>query len=99
MVRILPTQEKRVETGVTQFGDDWPGIFIRGDDAFHYAQCIKAMLGGGETEMDAIYRGYCRGIVGLLESSNVHAKVIEARSGETSGSTEGESAVGETDLP
>ncbi len=28
-----------------------------------------------------------------------YAKAIEARSGETSGSTEGESAVGETDLP
>lgn len=24
----------RVETGATQFGDDWPGLFIRGDDAF-----------------------------------------------------------------
>ena len=95
MVRILPTQEKRVETGVTQFGDDWPGIFIRGDDAFHYAQCIKAMLGGGETEMDAIYRGYCRGIVGLLESSNVHAKATSA-SGQDQNAA---SAVGETDLP
>lgn len=21
----------RVETGSTQFGDDWPGVFIRGD--------------------------------------------------------------------
>lgn len=25
--------EHRVETGAVQFGDDWPGLFIRGDDA------------------------------------------------------------------
>jgi hypothetical protein len=25
--------ESRVETGPVQFGDDWPGIFIRGDNA------------------------------------------------------------------
>jgi hypothetical protein len=23
----------RVETGAVQFGDDWPGLFIRGDNA------------------------------------------------------------------
>jgi hypothetical protein len=27
----------RVETGPLRFGDDWPGTFIRGDDAFNYA--------------------------------------------------------------
>ena len=34
-VRKLPAPESggRVETGPTQFGDDWPGIFIRGDNA------------------------------------------------------------------
>ena len=24
--------EERVETGAVQFGNDWPGLFIRGDD-------------------------------------------------------------------
>lgn len=27
---------ERIETGVVQFGDDWPGIFIRGDNAKMY---------------------------------------------------------------
>lgn len=27
----------RVETGPTQFNDDWPGLFIRGDHSFHFA--------------------------------------------------------------
>ena len=31
----------RVETGAVQFGDDWPGLFIRGDDAFDLAMQIK----------------------------------------------------------
>lgn len=40
----LPAQEKRVETGAVQFGDDWPGVFIRGDNAGHYAMVLKDML-------------------------------------------------------
>lgn len=31
-IRELPKQDKRVETGTVRFGDDWPGLFIRGDD-------------------------------------------------------------------
>lgn len=33
-IRKLPAVKERVETGVVQFGDDWPGIFIRGDNIF-----------------------------------------------------------------
>lgn len=28
-----PADGQRVETGAIQFGDDWPGVFIRGDNA------------------------------------------------------------------
>jgi hypothetical protein len=28
-----PTDLPRVETGAVQFGDDWPGLFVRGDNA------------------------------------------------------------------
>jgi hypothetical protein len=34
----------RVETGALQINDDWPGIFIRGDDAFHFAYHLEAIL-------------------------------------------------------
>jgi hypothetical protein len=27
----MPEGLNRVETGVLQFGDDWPGIYLRGD--------------------------------------------------------------------
>lgn len=35
---------KRVETGVVQFEDDWPGVFIRGDKAFYYASRLRSIL-------------------------------------------------------
>jgi hypothetical protein len=31
-VRTLRKEKERVETGALRFGDDWPGLFIRGDD-------------------------------------------------------------------
>jgi hypothetical protein len=34
----------RIETGPVQFGDDWPGIFIRGDNAIGYAMAIRRLL-------------------------------------------------------
>lgn len=40
-IRKLPPVEERVETGAVQFGDDWPGYFIRGDNAFHIVLCIR----------------------------------------------------------
>jgi hypothetical protein len=43
-IQMLPQQEQRVETGVVQFGDDWPGVFIRGDDAFAFALYLGNLL-------------------------------------------------------
>lgn len=34
----------RAETGPIQFGDDWPGVFIRGDNAFHFAMHLATIL-------------------------------------------------------
>lgn len=34
----------RAETGAVQFGDDWPGVFLRGDDALYYAHCLSNFL-------------------------------------------------------
>ena len=45
-IRKLPAVEGgRVETGPVQFGDgDWPGIFIRGDNAFGYAMELQSAI-------------------------------------------------------
>jgi hypothetical protein len=34
---------KRVETGVVLFDDDWPGVFIRGDDAFAFGIALQGL--------------------------------------------------------
>lgn len=52
-VRLLPAQDKRVESGPVQFGDDWPGVFIRGDDAAAYAFELQRMLDAGPSHLDA----------------------------------------------
>ena len=43
-MRCLPKQEERVETGAVQFGDDWSGIFIRGDECAHYSKVLEILL-------------------------------------------------------
>ena len=40
----MPKNMSRVETGVIQFGDDWPGYFLRGDDALRLAMTITSVL-------------------------------------------------------
>lgn len=42
--RKLQGLHPRVETGVVQFGDDWPGVFIRGDDCLGYALALRGTL-------------------------------------------------------
>jgi hypothetical protein len=37
-------ETRRVETGRMQFGNDWPGVFIRGDDALLFANSLQTML-------------------------------------------------------
>lgn len=44
MVTRLPEQTPRVESGVMQFGDDWPGVFFRGDDALYFAHLLSTAL-------------------------------------------------------
>lgn len=42
--RILPSQEERVETGPVKFGEDWTGVFIRGDNALFYVMSLQNLL-------------------------------------------------------
>lgn len=45
MKRIIPYKDKhRVETGATQFGDDWCGLFVRGDDCLYLICILKYIL-------------------------------------------------------
>lgn len=40
----IPYEGQRIETGPIQFGEDWPGLFIRGDNALGVAMNVDAVL-------------------------------------------------------
>jgi hypothetical protein len=69
-IRELPAPEGgRVETGPVQFGKDWPGTFIRGDDSAYYAMLLNQLLETGE--VDLISKIQLRGLVEELHGSNI----------------------------
>ena len=43
-IKQIEEQEERVSTGAIQFGDDWPGLFIRGDSCFGILLALKALF-------------------------------------------------------
>lgn len=43
-MRLLPACTPRVDSGVVQFGDDWPGLFLRGDRALLMAQVLTRVF-------------------------------------------------------
>lgn len=66
MIRKLPAPDDgagRVETGPVQFGDDWPGVFIRGDNAGWYGHLLGQVLDG---RSDAMSIQTLRGLVNDL---------------------------------
>lgn len=42
--RIVHPSTDRAETGILQFEDDWPGVFIRGDNAFAYVLYLGKLM-------------------------------------------------------
>lgn len=66
-LRVMPAVDERVETGPTRFGDDWAGIFIRGDNAFYYAYCLSGLLSG---EADVFQRAAVEDLLKLLQGCN-----------------------------
>jgi hypothetical protein len=75
-VRKLPAPDDgagRVETGPTQFGDDWPGVFIRGDNAMYYAMILGMMIkqAQGKDIIPSVYHGILTGLVDDLKSCDM----------------------------
>jgi len=65
-VKKIPYDEEgRVETGPVQFGDDWPGVFIRGDNANYYAFMLEKTLSG---EIDVIEEMTIKDLIKTLQS-------------------------------
>lgn len=59
--------QRRLETGAARMPDDWSGVFIRGDNAIHYAIVLDLVLSSDAT-IDAIDRSTLRGLRDLLTS-------------------------------
>lgn len=53
-IRKLPAQAERVETGPTQFGEDWPGVFIRGDHAAYFATALEQVTRDRGKDVDPL---------------------------------------------
>jgi hypothetical protein len=65
-------RQQRAETGVMQFDNDWPGVFIRGDNAAMYAMSLRSVLMElPEVTKDAYAYMIVKGLVEMLEGSNV----------------------------
>lgn len=66
----LPGVPERVETGPLQFGDDWPGVFIRGDNALYFAYVLAAALKHIPND-DWLLRASLRGLLEDLQSCHI----------------------------
>ncbi len=78
-LRTLPAVEGRVETGAIQFGGDWPGLFIRGDDAMGLVGAINEINAFLKALLKAhkIYEEDVTGVVRALMSLDVIRKLIK----------------------
>ena len=79
VIRWLAHQEERVETGPTQFGKDWPGLFIRGDNCAGYRLALEALLDENHSEFDLVQ---LRGFLELLAATEVKPHPTPQEGGE-----------------
>ena len=76
---------KRIETGPVQFKQndevDWPGIYIRGDDCFHFKMSLNYIINKIELTdsiEDVIVRTTIRDLQKLLDSCNMNGPEYSA---------------------
>lgn len=75
----FPKPGHRIPTGPVQFGDNWPGVYVRGDDAqdligqlTHAARLLGRSE--GETLEVAQAREGLRSVIRLLDSARVQGR-------------------------
>lgn len=64
----------RVETGPVQFNEDWPGFFIRGDNAFAIRMSLAQIL---VNPNDPMARVQLRWFMDALDGCNVNKDVVQ----------------------
>lgn len=65
------SMSERAETGPMQFGDDWCGVFIRGDNAAGFAIALEQLL-NEDTALTHLWlaRAQLKGLLRLLKGSD-----------------------------
>lgn len=69
-------KEPRAETGAMQINDDWPGVFIRGDNAFGLALDIEQLIKDQYGLNVASLRGYIRVLRSCVQSDPATLQVV-----------------------
>lgn len=72
-MRALPNQVPRVETGPTRFGEDWCGIFIRGDNSSYYEQAIRQIISGESVSINMIILRQLADLLSLSRQTRISA--------------------------
>jgi hypothetical protein len=81
--RILPEADPRVETGTVQFGEDWPGLFLRGKHCFWNAQNLRWAIAliedlpEAQHGMSPMRLGALKGLLRDLEATRVKWRASE----------------------
>lgn len=91
-VRHLPGLDQRPETGPLRFGEDWTGVFLRGDAALPMASALSALLERATSRepVDPFSLMTCQGLRDILISCDerLPADAPAPRSGEDVPTTE-----------
>ncbi len=65
---------ERAETGPMRFGDDWNGVFIRGDNALMFAMALRRELSKPASgPMDLMNAAMLEGLANTLASVHQHS--------------------------
>ena len=76
--------EQRYITGVIQIDDNWPGVYIQGDNAIFYGKMLSELIESidNDTKPHYMTKAMVKGLCELLQSCNVNiAKNIEESNG------------------
>lgn len=72
----MPEGVSRVESGAIRFGDDWPCLHLRGDDAFLLAVSIGAVLAALEGAAPSLELTVAARVLGALREQ-ILSEVVE----------------------
>ena len=79
-VRIDIDLPERIETGAVQFGDDWTGLFIRGDDCYTLRSILRLFYRNVMDRDPAYKLQYWDFVINLIATIDCDVRVIGCQS-------------------